>query len=229
MKDIFEAYVSLHGSFQTTENGLLKFDEFIEIYNLIESITKIEIRELRAKHEIERTKLFEASFINVQTGKMEEYIDTINQQIEEECDQFEPTLNRVLAAIGITDTIWQHSMDNLLVDDDLIEYCHPVALASPFVYKGDKTKEEILEIYKGAVEFALGQFGKEQMAKKDSFMSLGQYSPEDPANLVITFDFLIQDWVSHHHQMNEQEFKAAVSAFDLQSNDEFKLTVLKIV
>ena len=53
-----------HGSFKTSENGLLQFEDFIQIYNVIEGIGRFELQSLRESNEKERTLLFNQIFVN---------------------------------------------------------------------------------------------------------------------------------------------------------------------
>jgi len=60
---------------------------------------------------------------------------------------------------------------NLPQGETFIKYATIVGFSSPFVYKGPKTKEEILDIYKNAVDFAISQLGAGQQKNPNSFLA----------------------------------------------------------
>lgn len=83
----------------------------------------------------------------------------------------------------------------------LIHHGHQAALSSPYIYTGDKSKSQIIGIYKEAVEFGLGQLGRAQRHNKDSLLNQffdQAYGDEHSLNIVLLFDFLIQDYVYYH-------------------------------
>lgn len=81
---------------------------------------------------------------------------------------------------------------------DLIQVGHEIALSSPYVYLGDKSKSEIIAIYDEAVDFGLSQLGKSKRFEKDTLLNqfIDQAFQEDQsANIVIVFDYLIIDYI----------------------------------
>jgi len=59
---VFKAFIKKHGPFRTNEAGVLEESEFMMIYDLIEAVSRYQLRETREKHETARSDLFKVSF-----------------------------------------------------------------------------------------------------------------------------------------------------------------------
>ena len=55
---IFKEFTRMHGPFQTTDQERLDEAEFLKIYDLIESISRFQLHDLRKKNELSRASLF---------------------------------------------------------------------------------------------------------------------------------------------------------------------------
>lgn len=102
------------------------------------------------------------------------------------------------------------------------------SLSSPYIYDGKKSKQEILDIYLEAVEFGISQLGKKEGSKGSLLQELENQEFSDSENLVIIFDFLLQDYVHNNYQMSGTEFKSAMSAYNLQEDPKFIQIVERI-
>ena len=121
---------------------------------------------------------------------------------------------------------------NLPHGDTFLKYATIVSQSSPFIYLGNKTRSEVLEVYRSAVDFGISQLGKSQLSNPQSLLAHlmeQSFASDAQENLLIVFDFLVQDYVLNHYQMSATELKSAISAFDLQEDPEFLEIIEKIV
>lgn len=58
MSTVFDKFVKMHGNFKVDANKSLHEEDFSNIYVLIESVSRIEMHELREKNEKSRQSLF---------------------------------------------------------------------------------------------------------------------------------------------------------------------------
>ena len=63
MKSALNSYVEKNGSFTVDEQNNLKEEDFFRIYDLIESVGRFELLNLRKNNETQRRKLFKESFV----------------------------------------------------------------------------------------------------------------------------------------------------------------------
>lgn len=150
VESVFKEFIRQHGPIKSNSKGTLEFNDFIEIYQLIETFGRFELHEVRNNNEERRKEIFRDSFAGEgDERKMEEYIDNILRCIDEECDLYAPALTKVLKIAGVQQLIWESSMEvNLPVGETFLKYATIVGTSSPFTYQGSKTKVEILDIYR---------------------------------------------------------------------------------
>lgn len=91
-------------------------------------------------------------------------------------------------------------------------------MSSPFKFGGKQNAQDILNIYTEASNFAL------KMLKSGSVFNdiLGQQTDmDDEQDKLIILDYLVIDYLREKHNLNSKDFKSAVSAMDLLSNNDF--------
>jgi hypothetical protein len=110
-----------------------------------------------------------------------------------------------------------------------------ISLASAYTYPGDKSKSQILDMYIEASTFGLSQLKYADEKKEGSFMHAlnKQLEDEEESDMqqtsLILNDFLVQDYVNSNYSMSGTEFKSAISAYDIQSEDKFMEQINKVV
>lgn len=100
------------------------------------------------------------------------------------------------------------------------------SMSSPFKFSGKQNAQEIMNIYTEASNFAL-----EKLKNGSVFNDiLGQQTElDDEQDKLIILDYLVIDYIREKHNINSKDFKSAVSAMDLLSNNDFNGQVTKIV
>lgn len=146
---------------KVTETGNIEFKHFIEIYNIIEACIKLELHDQRDNNERQRSSLFIGAFTDNNQSKMEEYIDLVLKTMEHECDEYAPVLQKVLKHAGVQQIIWESSMEvHMPAGESFVRHASIFSLSSPYIYDGEKSKQQILDIYREAVEFGIAQLGQ---------------------------------------------------------------------
>lgn len=132
-----------HGSIKTNEDGILEFKEFLEIYNIVESMGKHQLREARAASEKERSDTFTKAFLNTTPDQVKakrmSYVDSLLQNMDHESDSYQQIQDIALALVNVNQHIWEHSMESCMPAGELfIKRSTLFQLSSPFAYKGNK-------------------------------------------------------------------------------------------
>ena len=88
--------------------------DFMNLYDLIESISRVKLRYLRQQNEIRRSGLF--TFKNqkdTETLKQETemYLEQLLEDIENECEVYKPIQMQTLAMANVSLEVWEASMD----------------------------------------------------------------------------------------------------------------------
>ena len=84
----FKKFVKHHGAFSTNDDGCMKFDDFKEIYSVIEAYVRCDLVEGRCKVEQARAPLFKQAMVSDDKNLKElkelqtSYIDTVLQNLE---------------------------------------------------------------------------------------------------------------------------------------------------
>jgi len=109
-------------------------------------------------------------------------------------------------------------------------------MSSPFTYSGGKSANEILNIYKEASDFAIalttkGFTAKETQSPQTNFKSIltEVVGTDDEQDKLIVLDYLIIDFVLHHHNMGSSQIKSAISAHELLKSEELNNQIQKVV
>ena len=84
MDDSLVAFLNEYGSFKFDEHNNLKEEDFLRIYDLIESVGRFELNQLRDKNEKSRGSLFKKAFIDKTDDKVafKAYVDQVFSDIE---------------------------------------------------------------------------------------------------------------------------------------------------
>ena len=61
---VFSEYIKKHGPFQTNNEGLLKEEEFLEIYDTIEALGRFQLKTIRDEHAKLRIDKFNKLFFD---------------------------------------------------------------------------------------------------------------------------------------------------------------------
>lgn len=145
-------------------------------------------------------------------------------------------LDEALKLTNINKAIWEYSVNHHLSHGK--EYtlrASTLSLNSPFSYNGNKTKQEILDIYNDAVNFAIDHICKSNKTGTQCLyhiiQSQKQYENEEEdihQCVVIVFDFVVQDYILHNYGISGTEFKSAICAFGIQEDDSFKALIQRL-
>lgn len=148
-----------YGSFKCDNNNNLKEEDFLRIYDLIESVGRFELMVLRQANETTRQKLFETAFTDQGQGDpkaQKTYVDRIFSDIEKEIILYQEVQDKILKRVSINEQIWNQSMEIYLPSGEpYIRKAIRFSMSSPFKYEGSFTEEKITEIYVSASDFGL--------------------------------------------------------------------------
>ena len=64
MNQVLKVYVEGRGAVQTTKEGHLSEEDFLHIYDYIESVTRVHLLALRKENEAKRAELFKKAFVD---------------------------------------------------------------------------------------------------------------------------------------------------------------------
>lgn len=163
LDNIFKEYIRQRGSIKTNDLGHLEFTDLMELYNVIEAMGRFELQELRENNQGNRMEEFKKCFIDHQEQNMVNYLNIILINIDEECDNYTPALEKVLKLAKVKQLVWESSLEvNMPQGAQFIQHATIASQSSPLVYHGSKTKQEILDIYRNSVLFAISQLGNNQ-------------------------------------------------------------------
>jgi hypothetical protein len=160
---VFSKYIEKHGSFKTDKEGRLQFDDFMNVYALVEIKARLDMSDSRNSDMERKIPLFKNAFYTEQSGEeatesKEKYVDLLIQLIDHECALYGPVLNEVLSMAKVNQTVWEFSVDkHLSVGKEYAIRASNLCVNSPFAYIGNKSYQEILDIYTKAVDFAIHQ------------------------------------------------------------------------
>lgn len=151
-----------HGSFKVDGKSNLNEIDFTQTYELIESVSRLELFELRKNNEKKRHSLFQKSF-SEGAGSDEErlearqkYIESVWADIQQEIDNYKRVYEQILKRVKINDNVWNNSMDAYLpAGEQYIRKALRFSLSSPFTFSGKQSEAEILQIYQEASDFAI--------------------------------------------------------------------------
>lgn len=100
------------------------------------------------------------------------------------------------------------------------------SMSSPYNYKGSKSPQEIVDIFKQASDFGLNLLVGSASFNK-VLVEHGEL--DDEQDKLIILDYLVIDFVKATHGMASNTFKAAISSFDLLEDSEMQKQLEKIV
>lgn len=100
------------------------------------------------------------------------------------------------------------------------------SMSSPFVYSGNKSKADIIEIYTTASDFGL-----KLMTDSVNFNTVlkEQGELDDEQDKLIILDYLVIDYVRKNNGLSSNSFKSAISAYDLLEDSKLQKQIEKIV
>lgn len=80
-----QQFLKEHGSFKFDANNNLNEEDFLRIYDLIESVGRCELKVLRESNEASRKKLYKEAFGGSESkAAFKKYVDKVYQDIEKE-------------------------------------------------------------------------------------------------------------------------------------------------
>jgi hypothetical protein len=147
MQKILQTYMKKHGSFKVDGNQNLNELDFTQTYELIESVSRLELFVLRKDNEKKRHSLFQKSF---QEGSddiskfsaRKEYIERVWTDIQQEIDNYKRVYEQILKRVKINDAVWNNSMDAYLpAGEQYIRKALRFSLSSPFTFSGNQSEE----------------------------------------------------------------------------------------
>lgn len=146
MQKILQTYMKKHGSFKVDGNQNLNELDFTQTYELIESVSRLELFVLRKENEKKRHGLFRKSF---QEGSdddkfnaRKEYIERVWLDIQQEIDNYKRVYEQILKRVKINDAVWNNSMDAYLpAGEQYIRKALRFSLSSPFTFSGKQSEE----------------------------------------------------------------------------------------
>ena len=62
IEKVLKKFVTLHGAFKVNAQNNLEEEDFIQIYDLIESVARFNLHQLRKTNEVRRKTIFESAF-----------------------------------------------------------------------------------------------------------------------------------------------------------------------
>ena len=157
MNSALKNYVQKNGTFTVDAQNNLKEEDFFRIYDLIESVGRFELQNLRKNNETQRRKLFKDSFITGSSNQSRsQYIGQIWDDINKEIESYKDVQDTVLKKVKINEQIWNSSMEQYLPPgEQYIKKALRFSLSSPFTFEGDYSSAQVVNMYKEASEFAI--------------------------------------------------------------------------
>jgi len=150
-----------HGSFKVDGNQNLNELDFTQTYELIESVSRLELFALRKTNEKKRHSLFQKSFHEAGSddekfNARQKYIESVWADIQQEIDNYKRVYEQILKRVKINDAVWNNSMDAYLpAGEQYIRKALRFSLSSPFTFSGKQSDETILQIYQESSDFAI--------------------------------------------------------------------------
>jgi len=147
MQKILQTYMKKHGSFKVDGNQNLNELVFTQTYELIESVSRLELFVLRKDNEKKRHSLFQKSFQegsddNSKFSARKEYIERVWTDIQQEIDNYKRVYEQILKRVKINDAVWNNSMDAYLpAGEQYIRKALRFSLSSPFTFSGKQSEE----------------------------------------------------------------------------------------
>ena len=186
--------------------------DFFRLFNLIERVAMLELRQLRCENQSARGDCFKESMKDAKSDSMKAYLKLIKEHCEREVEEVERVQNEVLLKFGVEEDIWNASVHKFLLDDgQYIEAAVKNSFKSPFI---EETKIDLAQEYKKAVDFALSTIKD----LKNELPSI--HGQSDVHERVLIIDYLITDWFLLTHSLTSTQLKSAVdssSSLDLSS------------
>lgn len=101
MNRVLNVFIKKHGPFKVDENHNLIESDFVKIYDLIESVGRFQLRQLREKNEKAREGLYKSAFAAGSTNNTayEKYIEGVYQDIEQEITLYQQVQDKILKQV----------------------------------------------------------------------------------------------------------------------------------
>jgi hypothetical protein len=148
--------------------------------------------------------------------------------IDHECDLYGPVLETVLQLAKVNQAIWEASMDTYLPKgEEFVRKSTLLALSSPFTYTGNKSKQEMIDIYVEACNFGVSHLKSSTSFAKE--LADQAIDSDLQQTTLLVLDFLIMDYVYDKFGMQGTEFKSAISAFGIQEEERCQQQIQEVV
>lgn len=229
MDEELAAFLKEFGSFKFDEKNNLNEEDFLRIYDLIESVGRFELNQLRDQNEKSRGGMFSKAFVGSGEDKAayKSYVDKVFTDIEQEIGLYQQVQDQILKKVKINENIWNSSMEVYLPSGEpYIRKAIRFSMSSPYKYEGEKTESKIIEIYKEASDFGLKMLVDSQVFNN---VLLDQGELDDEQDKLIILDYLVIDYVKAHHGLSSNSFKSAISAYGLLEQSDLRGQIEKIV
>lgn len=144
-------FIEMHGPFKVDEQDNLVEDDFLQIYDLIESMTRFELLKLRTKRERSRNKLFIEAFYNDELRPEQKraarmaYVVQLQDDISHEIELYEKVKNQILKEIKVNERFWNSSIEEFLpAGQKFVERFLHLSMSSPFTFSELKSESELI-------------------------------------------------------------------------------------
>ena len=118
----------------------------------------------------------------------------------------------ILKQVLVNENTWNNSMETYLPPgEQYIKRALRFSMSSPFLYEGSKKENEIQDLYIQSMTFGLKELTESKLFNE----SLEQQGIDDQDKLIY-LDYLVIDFLREKHEINSNEFKSAVSTYNLR-------------
>jgi len=116
--------------------------------------------------------------------------------VEDECVWYKPAQTMVLDLVKVNNQVWEESMDVYLPGgEQFLRTACTISLSSPYTYKGDRSADDIMQVYQQAVDFGLEQIKSNKDEAHFGNILAAEKDDEFEQTLLIVMDYLVQDHV----------------------------------
>ena len=193
----------------------LNEEDFQRVYDLIESVGRYELQKLRENNEATRAKIFKAAFVDRDEKNAKknfsQYILKVQDDMDKEISFYSNVQESILQQVMVNENTWNNSMEAYLPPgENYIRRALRFSMSSPFKYDRKKNEKTIEELYTSSMSFGL-----KQLTESKLFNESLEEQGIDEQDKLIYLDYLVIDFLRENHGINSNEFKSAVSTYNL--------------
>ena len=180
----------------------------------MEIYAKCILYEVRIQHQEERTE-------HLKQGDIAKYVEKVNEQLNKETELYEIAQNDVKSECRIGDQVFVFSQMEYGQDKQSIRDAITSSLLSPFTMKRAFSQKDVKRIFIESANKVLHR------VKQEDLQNLQIVQQKD--YILILFDTLFMDYAFIDKQIHQEEFRAAISRYNLLGDKEVADKLTEIV